>query len=63
MLPAEKNGSVPDVVFGTGLVHFNGRWLLYYGMADSRIGAAATTDFLPVNTNQPPTQTNMKDNN
>jgi predicted GH43/DUF377 family glycosyl hydrolase len=38
--PDELMGSVPQVVFGEGLVRFNGRWLLYYGMADSRIGVA-----------------------
>lgn len=36
----ELEGQVPRVVFGEGLVQFKGRWLLYYGMADSRIGVA-----------------------
>jgi predicted GH43/DUF377 family glycosyl hydrolase len=36
----EKKGHVPNVVFATGLVQFQGKWLLYYGMADQRIGAA-----------------------
>jgi beta-1,2-mannosidase len=36
----EIEGQVPRVVFAEGLVPFQGRWLLYYGMADSRIGVA-----------------------
>lgn len=36
----EIGGQVPRVVFAEGLVRFRGRWLLYYGMADSRIGVA-----------------------
>ena len=36
----EKEGQVPNVVFTEGLVEFNGRWFLYYGMADSCIGVA-----------------------
>ncbi len=42
----EKKGQVPEVVFIEGLVHFGGKWLLYYGMADSHIGVAS---FDPVN--------------
>ena len=38
--PDEQVGQVPQVVFAEGLVHFGGRWLLYYGMADSRLGLA-----------------------
>jgi predicted GH43/DUF377 family glycosyl hydrolase len=34
----EIEGQVPSVVFAEGLVRFRGQWLLYYGMADSRIG-------------------------
>ena len=37
---SEKTGQVPQVVFGEGLVRFRGKWFLYYGMADSRIGVA-----------------------
>lgn len=37
---AEQVGQVPQVVFAEGLVFFNGQWLLYYGMADSRLGVA-----------------------
>jgi hypothetical protein len=37
---AERAGQVPNVTFVEGLVFFQGRWLLYYGMADSRIGVA-----------------------
>jgi predicted GH43/DUF377 family glycosyl hydrolase len=36
----ERSGEVPNVVFAEGLVRFRGRWLLYYGMADSAIGLA-----------------------
>lgn len=36
----ETEGQVPNVVFGEGLVAFKGDWLLYYGMADSRVGVA-----------------------
>jgi len=38
----EKQGQVPNVVFAEGLIKFKGRWFLYYGMADSRIGVAIT---------------------
>jgi predicted GH43/DUF377 family glycosyl hydrolase len=37
---AETAGQTPNVTFLEGLVFFQGRWLLYYGMADSRIGVA-----------------------
>jgi predicted GH43/DUF377 family glycosyl hydrolase len=36
----EIEGQVPRVVFAEGLVRFRDEWLLYYGMADSRIGVA-----------------------
>ena len=39
----EKQGQVANVVFAEGLVRFNGRWLLYYGAADSRLALAAAT--------------------
>jgi len=42
-LAAERAGQVPNVTFLESLVFFEGRWLLYYGMADSRIGVAVTT--------------------
>jgi len=42
----ETEGQVAQVVFGEGLVNFKGQWLLYYGMADSRVGVA-TSDFYP----------------
>ncbi len=38
----EKEGQVPDVVFVEGLVRFQGRWLLYFGMGDSHIGVAVS---------------------
>lgn len=37
---AETTGQVANVTFLEGLVFLQGRWLLYYGMADSRIGVA-----------------------
>jgi beta-1,2-mannosidase len=39
--PYEKSGQYKEgTTFSEGLVHFNGRWLLYYGTADSRVGVA-----------------------
>jgi beta-1,2-mannosidase len=42
----ETAGQVGNVCFVEGLVRFGGRWLLYYGMGDSRIGVATTPDVL-----------------
>ena len=40
-LPFEKTGQYVDgTVFCEGLVHFGGRWFLYYGCADSLVGVA-----------------------
>jgi len=36
----EIEGQISNVVFGEGLVEFQGQIFLYYGMADSRIGVA-----------------------
>jgi predicted GH43/DUF377 family glycosyl hydrolase len=36
----EVTGQVDGVCFAQGLVRFDGRWFLYVGMADSRIGCA-----------------------
>lgn len=36
----ERVGEVNEVCFVEGLVYFQGRWLLYYGTADSRIAVA-----------------------
>jgi beta-1,2-mannosidase len=36
----EQRGQVDNVCFAQGLVLFEGRWHLYYGMADSQIGCA-----------------------
>jgi len=36
----ERRGQVANVCFVQGLVRHAGEWLLYYGMADSRIGCA-----------------------
>jgi predicted GH43/DUF377 family glycosyl hydrolase len=36
----EQNGQVNNVVFSEGLVHFRKRWFLYFGEADSVLGAA-----------------------
>ena len=39
--PYERTGQyVEGTTFVEGLVPFNGRWFLYYGMADSRVGVA-----------------------
>jgi predicted GH43/DUF377 family glycosyl hydrolase len=38
--PAEAKGQVGNVCFAQGLVAFQGRWLLYVGLADSRLGVA-----------------------
>jgi predicted GH43/DUF377 family glycosyl hydrolase len=38
--PYEITGQVNNVCFVEGLVHFRGRWFLYYGTADSRIAVA-----------------------
>lgn len=40
----EVTGQVNNVCFVEGLVAFDGRWLLYYGMGDSRIGVASAVD-------------------
>ena len=37
---AERVGQVDDVCFAQALVLHDGRWLLYYGMADAKIGLA-----------------------
>ncbi len=43
--PYEKSGQYIDgTVFVEGLVHFQGKWLLYYGTADSAIGVTVATD-------------------
>ena len=38
--PYEIDGQVNHVCFLEGLAHFNGKWLLYYGTADSKIAVA-----------------------
>lgn len=38
--PYEIQGQVNQVVFLEGMVAFKGRWFLYYGTADSKIGVA-----------------------
>jgi predicted GH43/DUF377 family glycosyl hydrolase len=38
--PYEVGGQVSNVCFLEGMVYFEGRWLLYYGTADSRIAVA-----------------------
>ena len=40
--PYEMQGQVNQVVFLEGMVPFRGRWFLYYGTADSKIGVAVT---------------------
>ena len=38
--PYETDGQVNDVCFIEGLIQFKGKWLLYYGTADSKIAVA-----------------------
>jgi predicted GH43/DUF377 family glycosyl hydrolase len=40
--PYEINGQVNHVCFIEGLVHFKGKWFLYYGTADSKIAVAVS---------------------
>ncbi|HLL88050.1 MAG TPA: glycoside hydrolase family 130 protein [Tepidisphaeraceae bacterium] len=40
-MPYEITGQFGNTTFIEGLVYFNGRWLLYYGTADSRIAVAS----------------------
>jgi len=42
-----RDGQVDNVTFAQGLVLFEGSWLLYYGMADSRIGCATARGPVP----------------
>lgn len=43
----EKSGQYPaGTVFTEGLVFFKGRWFLYYGCADSRVGVAVSNEKL-----------------
>jgi predicted GH43/DUF377 family glycosyl hydrolase len=39
--PAEAEGQVGNVCFAEGLVAWNGEWLLYVGLADSRLGVSS----------------------
>ncbi|HEX2592852.1 MAG TPA: glycoside hydrolase family 130 protein [Rhizomicrobium sp.] len=39
--PAEAQGQVGNVCFAEGLVAFKGEWLLYVGLADSRLGVSS----------------------
>lgn len=41
--PYETQGQVNQVVFLEGMVPFRGKWFLYYGTADSKIGVATAT--------------------
>jgi predicted GH43/DUF377 family glycosyl hydrolase len=36
----ETQGQVNQVCFVEGLIQFKGKWLLYYGTADSKIAVA-----------------------
>jgi hypothetical protein len=40
-----KHRQVGNVVFIEGLVFFKGRWLLYYGTADSKIAVAEAVGY------------------
>jgi predicted GH43/DUF377 family glycosyl hydrolase len=39
--PAEAQGQIGNVCFAEGLVAFKGEWLLYVGLADSRLGVSS----------------------
>jgi beta-1,2-mannosidase len=39
--PAEARAQVGNVCFAEGLVAWNGEWLLYVGLADSRLGVSS----------------------
>jgi predicted GH43/DUF377 family glycosyl hydrolase len=41
--PAEATGQVGNVCFAEGLVAFQGRWWLYVGLADSRLGVSTAS--------------------
>ena len=43
----EKRGFTGHTTVSNGLVHFEGRWLLYYGAADRVIGLATCTSTAP----------------
>ena len=44
----ERTGQYAEgTTFLEGLVPFNGRWFLYYGMADSRVGVAVSNPNAP----------------
>lgn len=44
-MPYEKTGQyAAGTTFAEGLVYFNGKWFLYYGCADSRVGVVMADD-------------------
>lgn len=45
--PAEAMGQVGNVCFAQGLVAFRGRWWLYVGLADSRLGVSEGPPIAP----------------
>jgi predicted GH43/DUF377 family glycosyl hydrolase len=50
----ERTGQYAEgTTFLEGLVPFNGRWFLYYGMADSRVGVAVWAQPQPASTKSP----------
>lgn len=47
-LPFERSGQYPTgTTFAEGLVYFKGRWMLYYGCADSFVGVAVAENPAP----------------
>jgi predicted GH43/DUF377 family glycosyl hydrolase len=40
--PYETTGQINQVCFAEGMVHFNDKWFLYYGTADSKIAVAVS---------------------
>jgi len=41
--PYEKHGNVKNIIFGTGLVEFKGKYFYYYGSADTTISVATVS--------------------
>ena len=39
----EREGQVPNVIFVEGMVRHKGRYLLYYGAADTHVGVAESS--------------------
>ena len=51
--PAEAAGQVGNVCFAEGLVAWKGEWLLYVGLADSRLGVSVAPMAAPATAGPP----------